>query len=90
MRDLVEHAPDIASLLAASWDDIPLTARLLEQLLVSEDVLSLPPNIAGKLLQLYEHFVRCGSADAPNTTWELPVSGFRDLQPMTVFCRGAL
>jgi hypothetical protein len=46
-----------------------------------DDVQSLPPVIAGELLHLYEHHMRCRAADAPNTTWELPVSGLQDLQP---------
>jgi len=76
---LVEHAPDIANQLAASWNDIRSTGLLLEQLLVDDGVQSLPPMIAGDLLRLYEYHMRCRCADAPNTTWELPVSGLQNL-----------
>jgi hypothetical protein len=83
VHGLAEHAPDIANQLAASWSDVPSTALLLEQLLLDEDVQSLPPTIAGELLRLYEYHVRCRATDAPNTTWELPASGLQDLQPIT-------
>jgi hypothetical protein len=86
IRGLAKHQPDIANQLDASWSDIALTAGLLEQLLVSDDVLSLPPTIASDLLRLYEYYVRHRPSDSPNTTWELPVSGFRDLQPVCATC----
>jgi len=81
LHGLARHAPDIANQLAESWDDISATALLLEQLLVSDDVLSLSPIIASDLLKLYEYHVRCRLTDAPSTTWELPVSGLHDFQP---------
>jgi len=81
VHGLVEHAPDIANQLAASWNDAPSTALLLEQLLLDEGTQSLPPAIAGALLHLYEYHVRSRAVDAPNTTWELPASGLQDLHP---------
>ncbi|WP_372526703.1 hypothetical protein [Piscinibacter sp.] len=83
---LVEHAPEIANQLAASWNNIPSTALLLEQLLVDGHARSLSPVIASDLLRLYEYHVRCRATDAPNTTWELPASGLQDLPPATA-CR---
>jgi len=84
VRGLAEHAPDIANQLAASWNEIPSTALLLEQLLLDEGVQSLPPVIASELLRRYEYQVHCRATDAPNTTWELPASGLQDLQPIAI------
>jgi len=81
VRGLVEHRPDIANQLTGSSYDVPFTAFLLAQLLISDDVLLLPCTIAGELLRVYELCVRCHATDAPSTTWELPACGLRDLQP---------
>ena len=47
---------------------------MLEDLLVGEDAAELPSAVAGELLRLYEFHARCRVNDAPDTTWELPVS----------------
>jgi len=77
-----QHAPDIANQPAASWNGNFSIVLLLEQLLVSDDVKSLPPAITSELLRLYEYQVRRRATDAPNTTWELHASGLQDLQPI--------
>lgn len=88
VHGLAERAPDIAKQLAASWDDSPSTALLLEQLLVDDGVQSLPPMITSELLRLYEYHTRCRDADAPHTTGKLSVSGLQDLQPTAASHRG--
>jgi len=82
VQGLAQHAPDIANQPAASWNGNFSIALLLEQLLVSDDVKSLPPAITSELLRLYEYQVRRRATDAPNTTWELHASGLQDLQPI--------
>ena len=88
VHELVNHAPDIANQLAASWNDVPSTALLLKKLLADCGVQSLPPMVARELLRLHEYHVRCRTNDAPDTTWELPVFGLQNLQP-TAVCRGS-
>jgi hypothetical protein len=78
---LLEHAPDIADQLAASWSDVPTTTLLLGQLLIEGGPQSMSPMIASELLRLFEYQTRCRTTDAPDATWELPASGPQDLQP---------
>ncbi len=59
---LVNHRPDIANQLAASWSCSSSTVRLLQKLLIDESVRALPPTLLNELLRLYEH-VHC-AADA--------------------------
>ena len=82
VHDHAQHARNIASQPAASWDGNFSIALRLDQLLVSDDVNSLPPAITSELLRLYEYQVRRRATDAPNTTWELHASGLHDLQPI--------
>lgn len=82
VHSLAALAPDLVNQLAAAWHDVSSTALLLEQWLLDRDVRSRPPIIASELLRLYVYDVRCRAADAPSTTWELPVSGLQDLSPI--------
>src|SRR5882672_8759378 len=61
--------------------DVPATTAVLEQLRFDNGLGSLSPIIVHELLRLDGYHARCRSFDAPETTWELPVSGLQDLQP---------
>lgn len=86
-RSLARLAPEIAERIAAVWSDVSLTDLLLEQLLVSHGLPRLPSAVLGELLRLYEYNARCRVNDAPDTTWELPVSRHRCPTPKTA-CQG--
>ena len=84
-RSMAQLAPAITNQIAAVWDDASSTSLLLEQLLVGDDVLSLPSEVTGVLLRLYEYNARCRANEAPETTWELPASRPRGMAPPAVF-----
>ena len=70
---LAQLAPDLAARIAAIWDDVTSTTRLLEDLLIHHST-TLPPRVTGELLRVFEYHARCRINDAPDTSWELPVS----------------
>lgn len=78
-RSTAQLAPGIANQIAAVWDDASSTGLLLEQLLVGDDVLSLPAEVTSGLLRLYEYNARCRTNEAPDTAWELPASRLRGM-----------
>jgi hypothetical protein len=80
-RSLAQVAPELVEEIAAAWSDVALTSLLLEQLLVGEVAPTLPAPAIGELLRLYEYNARCRVNDAPDTTWELPVTRQGRLQP---------
>lgn len=82
---LAQLAPEIADRIAAVWGDVRLTGDLIEQLLVGEATATLPAAVTAELLRLYEYNARCRAHDAPDTTWELPVSRLQPLSPRTTF-----
>ena len=80
-RSLTQVAPAIAHQIAAVWSDVSSTNLLLEQLLVGDGAPRLPSAVISDVLRLYEYNARCRVNDAPDTTWELPVSRHQCLTP---------